>query len=116
MRIVVDENVSYSLVERLRTKGYDVTSVTELTGRTISDEEVYALIQEEQAVLITRDHHFTNPIRFSAEKTKGIIYIRHGSLKSAEEIAIAERFLDTYSPEKLQGKLVTLHKDGVRIR
>ncbi len=116
MRIVVDENVSYSLVERLRTKEYDVISVAELTGRMISDEEVYTLVQKEQAVLITRDHHFTNPIRFPAEKTRGIIYIRHGSLKPADEIAIAEGFLDTYSPEKFQGKLVTLHKDSVRIR
>jgi len=47
----------------------------------------------EQAVLVTRDYHFTNPIRFPAEKTAGIIYIRHGNLKSEEEIMLMENFL-----------------------
>jgi predicted nuclease of predicted toxin-antitoxin system len=83
MKIVVDENVSYGLVERLRIKGHEVTSISELAEkRRLSDEDVYTLILGEQAIFVTRDHHFTDPIRFPAEKTKGIIYIRHGNLKS----------------------------------
>ncbi|MFQ6056503.1 MAG: DUF5615 family PIN-like protein [Methanosarcinales archaeon] len=78
MRIVVDENVSYGVVEILRTSGHYVISVSELQERGMSDENVYALILREHAILITRDYHFTNSVRFPAEKTEGIIYIRHG--------------------------------------
>ncbi|RJS84208.1 hypothetical protein CW713_02970 [Methanophagales archaeon] len=69
MRIVIDENVSYGVVGRLRMKGHDVIPISELPARGISDEDVYALTVREQAVLVTRDYHFTNPIRFPA-KTK----------------------------------------------
>ncbi|MCK4476284.1 MAG: DUF5615 family PIN-like protein [Methanophagales archaeon] len=33
MKIVIDENVSYGLVERLRIRGYDVISISELPER-----------------------------------------------------------------------------------
>ena len=116
MKIVVDENVSYGLVEKLRTKGHEVISVAELAEKRMSDEDVYALILHERAVLITRDYHFTNPVRFPTDKTKGIIYVRHGSLKSEEEITIVENFLSAHNWEKFQGRLVTLYKNSVRIR
>jgi len=117
MKIVVDENVSYGLVERLRIKGHEVISISELAEkRRLSDEDVYTLILGEQAILVTRDYHFTNPIRFPAEKTKGIVYIRHGNLKSEEEIMMAENCLCSHDLEAFQRKLVTLYKDGMRIR
>jgi hypothetical protein len=72
VNIVVDENVSYGLVEKLR--------------------------------------------RFPAEKTKGIIYIRHGNLKSEEEIMMVENCLRSHDLEILQGKLVTLYRDSVKFR
>ncbi|MCL0066016.1 hypothetical protein M1N79_03980 [Dehalococcoidia bacterium] len=67
-------------------------------------------------VVDERDYHFTNPVRFPAERTKGIIYIRHGNLKTEEEIAMVENFLYDHDLEVFQQKLVTLYGDGIRIR
>jgi predicted nuclease of predicted toxin-antitoxin system len=116
MKIVVDENVSYELVERLRMIGYDVISTSESTERGMSDGDIYNSVLGEQAILITRDHHFANPIRFPVEKTKGIIYARHGSLKSEEEIMIVEHCLRSHDLKTFEGKLITLYRDGMRIR
>lgn len=116
MKIVVDEDVSYGLVERLRIGEHEVISISELAERRMSDGDVYTLILGEQAILVTRDYHFTNPIRFPAEKTKGIIYIRHGNLRSEEEIMMVENFLRSHDLKMFQGKLVTLYKDSIRIR
>jgi len=116
MKFVVDENVSYGLVERLRVGGYDAISISELAERGMSDEDIYALILKEQAILVTRDYHFTNPARFPAEKTKGIIYIRLGNLRSEEEIMMVENCLRSHDLKVFQGKLVTLYRDGMRIR
>ena len=116
MKIVIDENVSYGLVERLEMRGYDVISVAELPERGMSDEDIYTLILDEQTVFVTRDYHFTNPIRFPAEKTKGIIYIRHGNLKSEEEITLVEDFLESHDWGLFQGKLVTLYRGRTKIR
>ena len=79
------------------------------------DDDVYALALREQAVLITRDYHFTNPIRFPVGKNI-IIYIRHGNLRSEEEIRMVESFLRAHDPEVFQGRLVMLYRDSVRIR
>ena len=116
MKLVVDENVSYGLVERLRAEGYEVISIAELSNRGASDADVFTLALQEQAVFITRDYHFTNPIRFPAERTQGIIYIRHGNLESEEEIAMVEKCLSDHDLETFMGKLVTLYKDSIRIR
>lgn len=116
MKIVIDENVSYGVVERLRMSGHDVIAISEIPERGISDEDVYALALREEAVLVTRDYHFTNPVRFAAEKTNGIIYIRHGNLKSEEEIKLVEDFLHAHDLEVFRGKLVTLYMGSVRIR
>ncbi|MBM3157589.1 MAG: hypothetical protein FJ004_09955 [Chloroflexi bacterium] len=116
MKFVVDENVSYGLVGRLRELGHEVISISESAEKGMSDEGVYALVLREQSVLITRDYHFTNPIRFPTQKTKGIICIRHGSLKSDEETAVVANFISLYTPDKFQGKLVLLYKDSIRIR
>jgi predicted nuclease of predicted toxin-antitoxin system len=73
MRIIIDENVSYGVAERLRMGGYGVISISEKHERGMSDEDIYALILEEEAVLITRDYHFTNPIRFHVENISAFV-------------------------------------------
>jgi len=115
MRIVVDENVSYSVVLRLREKGHKVVSIAK-EKKSTSDKDIFHLVLEEEAILITRDYHFTNPILYPPNKTEGIIYIRIGNLRSDEEVKIVERFFANYSPEQFKGKLVTLYRNSVHIR
>ncbi len=116
MNIIVDESVSYGLAAILRSTGYVVTSIAESATSGTVDEEIYNLVIQESAILITRDFHFTNALRFPPEKTGGIIYIRHGNLRSSDEIKMVERFLSTHQHEEYNGRLVTLYTDSVKIR
>lgn len=75
MKFVVDESVSYAVVEKLRELKYEVVSVAK-DFASLKDRDVHKLAVAEKAILITRDHHFTNSIRFPPEKTNGIVYIR----------------------------------------
>jgi len=52
----------------------------------MADTEVFKLVVAGGAVLITRDAHFTNAVRFPSEKTGGIIYIRRGNLTAPEKM------------------------------
>lgn len=115
MRIVIDENVSYSVVLRLQERGYEVTSIAK-ERKSIPDKDIFHLAIQKEAILITRDYHFTNPILYPPNKTEGIIYIRIGNLRSDEEAEIVERFFADYSPEKLKGKLATLYRKSAHIR
>lgn len=116
MTVVVDESVSYGLVEVLRQAGHEVVSVAELPTVGMADQQVFLLVQEHRAVLITRDYHFTNAIRFPAHLTRGILYIRRGNLTAAEEIALTQRFLLQYPADRFAGKLVTLYTNSAWIR
>jgi predicted nuclease of predicted toxin-antitoxin system len=116
LKIVVDENVSYGLVEALRNASHDVMAVSEMPNVGLEDDKIFKIAVENQALLITRDYHFTNAIRFPAHRTGGIVYIRRGNLTGEEEIRLVESFLSQYETKDYSGKLVTLYKDSVRIR
>ncbi|MEK9145466.1 MAG: hypothetical protein AAB339_07650, partial [Elusimicrobiota bacterium] len=68
------------------------------------------------AALVTRDYHFTNPVRFNSEKTRGIIFIHQGNLTSIEEIRLVSDFLKKHSPAEFNGRLVTIYPKSIRIR
>jgi len=115
MKFVVDENVSFGLVETLRKAGEEVDVIVE-DNRGISDTAVFNLTQKNKAILITRDYHFTNPIRFASRKVGAIIYIRQGNLSSAKEIQLVMDFLKRHPSSQFKGKLITLYKNSVKIR
>jgi predicted nuclease of predicted toxin-antitoxin system len=116
MKIIVDENVSYGVALALREAGYDVIAIAESPTSGIVDEENFELVVNTSSVLITRDYHFTNPLRFPPDKTRGIIYIRRGNLTVVEEITLVQKFLSIHSHGDYSGKLVTLYKDSAKIR
>jgi len=115
MRFIVDENVSFGVVKELRASGHAVIAIAE--GHTgMKDNEIYEMVIREKALLITRDFHFTNSLRFPPQKTEGIIYLRHGNLKTSEEIEIIVKFIKLGSLDKTKGSLVTLERKRAKIR
>jgi len=116
MRIVLDESVSYGLGEVLRHAGHEIIAIAEAATAGNAEGEVFKLASEFKAVLITRDYHFTNHLRFPADKTNGIIYIRHGNLTSEEEIQLVTTFLSKYPSADYNGRLATLYRNSVKIR
>ncbi|MFB0545415.1 MAG: DUF5615 family PIN-like protein [Anaerolineae bacterium] len=117
MRVVLDENVSLGLAEPLRRAGHEVLAITEMAAwQGMSDDGVWALARDQQALLITRDYHFTNAIRFRPEEVLAVIYIRRGNLRSEEEIELVTRFLSGYDLADYAGKLITLSPGVTQIR
>ncbi len=115
MRFLVDENVSFGLVEALRKVREEVLAITE-NNRGIPDTAVFNLAQKDKAILITRDYHFANPMRFASSKVEAIIYIQQGNLSSVKEIQLVMNFLEKHTLDEFKGKLVTLYRDSTRIR
>jgi len=115
MKFVVDENVSFGLVEALRKNREEVLAIVE-DNRGISDVTVFNLAQKDEAILITRDYHFTNPMRFPSSKVEAIIYIQKGNLSSVEEIQLVMNFLKKHNLDQFKRRLVTLYKDSAKIR
>lgn len=115
MNFIVDENVSYGLVQELRQLGFKVISIAE-DFPSLNDTEIFALLQKEKGFLFTRDYHFTNPIRFPLSQQIGIIYLRLGNIKAEDEINLALNFAKKAKWEEIAGKLITLSRYEVKIR
>ncbi len=115
MRFLVDENVSFGLVEALRKNREEVLAIIE-DNRGISDTAVFNLAQKDKAILMTRDYHFANPMRFASSKVEAIIYIQQGNLSSVKEIQLVMNFLKKHTLDEFKGKLVTLYRDSTKIR
>lgn len=116
MKVLVDENVSIAVAARLRAAGHDVVSIAETADRGVDDASVYELAVAQGAVLVTRDHHLTNELRFPASRCAAVLYIRHGNLQSEEEASLVCEFVATQPLDDYLGQFVTLYRDGFRIR
>ena len=116
MKIVLDESVSFGLAEVLKRARHTVITIAGTSTSGITDDEIFKITVKNDAVLITRDYHFTNSLRFPPNKTSGILYIRHGNLTANEEIKLVQRFLSIHPYEEYSGRLVTLYKGSVKIR
>jgi predicted nuclease of predicted toxin-antitoxin system len=76
MRIVADENVSASLIERLRVDGHDVLSVKE-SMRGQQDPSILARAQTEERLVVTHDKDFGEfAFRFGLTASCGVILLR----------------------------------------
>lgn len=115
-RAILDENVSLQVAERLVALGYEVLSIARRPTKGLSDEAVFALVIEGPCLLVTRDTHFTNPVRFPPAKTGGILYITPGNLRGQEEADLVERFLRAHAPNDFVGRLVFASPTSTTIR
>lgn len=78
--------------------------------------DVWEIAKKSNALLITRDKHFTNRIRHNPKDIFGVLFIRHGNIKSETEINLITEFIQRYPSEVFQGKLVTLSSFETKIR
>jgi predicted nuclease of predicted toxin-antitoxin system len=116
LRIVVDESVSYDVVTHLRSKGYHVIAIAETGVSGLKDPDVFKIVKNENALLISRDNHFTNSLRFPPDETACIVFIRKGNLTSNEEKDLIEWFFNSHSILDFKGRLVSISKDHVKVR
>jgi len=116
MKILLDENISLRLARILRESGFSVFSIAENADKGMQDDEVWPLACSAPYLLITRDYHFTNPVRYDPSKCLGIVFLRHGNMTASDETQIVLSFLSRFPLEQYQGKLVVLSKNEVKFR
>jgi predicted nuclease of predicted toxin-antitoxin system len=116
MRILLDESVCLRLADALREDGHEVLAIAESAGKGLPDNDVWTVACEGAFLLITRDYHFTNAVRFDPALCLGTVFLRHGNLKASEEVTLVRSFLLAHPPVEYQGRLVTLSPGRIRIR
>lgn len=76
MKLLTNENIPFASVLRLRALGYDVAAIGE-SHKSISDEAVISLANDEARTIITFDRDYGTLIfQQGLKSVKGVIYLR----------------------------------------
>lgn len=76
MRIVADENISNTVIQKLRQKGHDVISIKE-TKSAATDPNILKQAQQEKRLVLTHDKDFGElAFRYGLPSDCGIILLR----------------------------------------
>ncbi|MCL6642995.1 MAG: DUF5615 family PIN-like protein [Candidatus Bipolaricaulota bacterium] len=114
MKFLADENVEKPIVESLRQQGFDVRYIAE-ENRSVNDEAVLALANQESRILITNDKDF-GEMAFRLHRVHtGIFLLRFRRDDAEWKAQRLAQFLTQYQ-KPLIGKFVVLRDTRVRIR
>jgi predicted nuclease of predicted toxin-antitoxin system len=114
MKLVADESIDQPIVERLRADGHEVVAILE-AGPGLPDDEVLAVAESEDALLLTADKDFGDLVYRQRRINSGVLLIRLAGLTAARKSELASALLESHGVE-LQGAFTVLSPGSVRIR
>ena len=113
MRLLADENQHPAVVARLRSEGFDVEWIRE-TSRGAKDPQILQRTDIGTLILVTDDRDFGDLIFNQGYPVpRAILYNR---LNRAHPDDIVNRLLAILVAGRLDGHMITITKDGERIR
>jgi len=114
VRLFADECVAGSIIERLRSGGFDVVKVADVCP-TADDDQVLAEAFRDGRVLITADKDFGELVVRLGHRTLGVVNLALGDLTAATRARIAAARLSELG-DRILGNIVTIEPGRVRVR
>jgi len=112
--IVADENISNSIISRLRSAGYKVISIR-ADYRGLEDSEIIKIAADKNSVVLTEDRDFGEWVFSHKVQNSGIIYLRYEYNDRKRIIEMLLSVLEKYS-DSLYNKFTVITPDRIRIR
>ena len=112
MRFLIDRCAGKQIADRLRVLGHDVVEARERNPDP-GDDALLAWAAAERRVLVTMDKDFGELVYFRSASHAGLIRLPHET--SAKRVALIVKVLADYSPEQIEGAVVTVRGTRVRI-
>ena len=108
MKLLLDENISYKVAERLRQAGYDVLSVYEIELTETEDEILFDYAQKVDMVLVTQDLDFSDLNYLAQFAGSGLIILRLRNPSSSMVTSRLLDFLETYSSVDMTNRVAII--------
>ncbi len=116
MRIIADENVFEPIIDFLKKEGHEVISVRVSGLSGASDDKIYETAVAQRLVIITMDKDFSRILRFPPEKCGGIIVAKLYRMTVDKTTLLFRQYFKTIDLVKINGKLIIITPEGVRMR
>jgi len=115
MKLLANENYPIASVKYLREKGYDITSIAELSPGD-SDPEVLSRAVEENRIIITFDRDYGELIyRLKLPTPPGVIYLRFIPKNPLEPAEYLQTLIES-KDIRLEGKFTVGERRQIRQR
>ena len=115
MKFLLDESANFRIIPYLRRMGHDVATIAVDHPASLPDNEVLAIAEREERILITHDRHFGGLVFVKHQPHAGVILLRLGSRPPLDLIVSRlTAVLASYAHELHQFVVVT--PDRIRVR
>ncbi len=114
LKILADENVDFRIVKQLRESGITVLSVLE-SGSGKSDIQVMELARQNDALILTEDSDFGEPVFSYQYKNTGIVFIRYVNENLQQIVKNISSVISKYGIS-LYKKFAVITPDKIRVR
>jgi predicted nuclease of predicted toxin-antitoxin system len=103
IRFLLDEHIPYALLDGLRRRNIDVTSVDELRLKGTDDPDLLELAKNRGCVIVTQDTDFlVDPP--SVANHAGIIFVRDG-MSIGSVLQVVQLIHGAYSSDEMTGRI-----------
>jgi len=116
MKFKIDENLPHEFSGVLRDAGHDAMTVLEEKMAGISDQDLIALCQDEDRILMSLDMDFTDIRLYPPVNCPGVLVFRLQSHDKRRLLVSLDRILSVLALEPISHRLWIVGEDGIRIR
>jgi predicted nuclease of predicted toxin-antitoxin system len=116
MKLLLDQNVSASAAELLRSEGVDVVHAREVGLATTEDADILEWCRANDRWIVTHDADFHALLALTSAKTPSVVRIRIEGLRDEALAALIRRVLRSVMGDLERGSAVTVTPTSIRVR
>ena len=116
MRFKLDENLPRSSRARLASRGWDVHDVHEEGLAGALAEDIQAVCEREERILVTLDLDFADTRRYAPERSPGVIVLRPHDQSIRACLACLDGAVRALAVERIRNSLWVVEPERIRIR
>jgi len=116
MRLLADQDVYKVTGDLIRSWGHDLVTASELGKATASDEELLALANAQNRIMVTRDKDFGALLFLGKQPSLGVILLRGKPSELNEVHKTLRQVLEEQKEETLTSGLCVVEPDRYRLR